>query len=135
MAVTDNKIGDFDFISLNGNVNAPAEQLVIDQRIGIDGTEITQTGKRALPSILRSHRDVEDLAAGRRLYREYLDSIQDNPVEVIKDGESSLDGAWKGQAIEVQLIYLGGMSGSVGGLEDNPAAFLICEWTIIAIAN
>lgn len=136
MAVTDNSIGDFDFLTLRGNVNAPAEQLVLDQRIGVDGTEATRTGVRATPSVLTSTRDVLDGAAGRRLYREYLDLINDNPVEVVKDGEPSLDGLWKAQVLEVRLVILQAITAAVGGIEeDPPAAILVCEWTIIAIAN
>lgn len=136
MAVLDNKIGDFDFIALRGNVNAPAMQLVLDQRAGVDGVEVTQTGTRAAPSVLTSARDVADLAAGRRLYRDYLDSITENPVEVIQDGESSLDGQWKAQVLGVRLVVLEAITASVGGLEeDPPSAILVCEWTIIAIAN
>lgn len=135
MAVTDNKIGDHDFITLRGNVNAPAEQLEIDQRIGVDGTEITQTGKRAQPSTLTSFRDVLTLASGRNLYREYLDLIQENPVEVIKDGEASLDGQWKAQVTGVRLLSLTAITTSVGGINVTPEAVLVCEWTLIAIAN
>lgn len=136
MAVTDNSIGDFDFLTLSGNVNAPAEQLVLDQRIGVAGTEVTRTGIRAVESVLTSTRDVLDLTAGRRLYREYLDLINDNPVEVVKDGEPSLDGLWKGQVLGVRLVILQAITAAVGGIEeDPPAAILVCEWTIIAIAN
>lgn len=135
MAATDNSIGEFDFIALRGNANAPSQQIVVDQRIGVSGTELTQTGERGTPFTVLSQVDVLDLNAGRATYREYLALINGNVVVVVKDGESSMDGNWQAVVLEVRLRRLVAVSGSVGGLGEEVGAFLECEWTLIAIAN
>lgn len=134
MAATDNNIGDFDFLTMRGNVDAPAMQLTLDQRIGVDGVQVTQTGTRAEPSVLTTTRDVEDLAAGRALYREYQELIEEAPVAVIKDGESSIDGQWQAQVMGVRLVVMQAITASVGGIGEAVGAVLVCEWTLIAIA-
>ena len=135
MAITDNKIGQFKFIALQGNASAPSEQLAVDQRIGVDGTEITQTGRRGVPFTMRSQVDVPSIETGEQRYREYLALTGQNPVDVVKDGVSSNAGDWKAQVLEVRLVRLVALTASVGGIEENPQAFLVCDWTLLAVAN
>ena len=54
MTLTDNSIGDFDFLALTGNPVPPVETVSIDQRPAIDGTRITRDGNRGTPFTMMS---------------------------------------------------------------------------------
>ncbi len=133
MALPEQSIGEHKFIILQGNPVVPSEKLVIDEWLGIDGTEITRTGKRGIPFTMVSQVDQTTLKAADTTYQEYLDMIEDDPQTLTQDGEA-VAGA-KFQVLDVERIRRTSITESVGGLKNNPQALLVCAWTMIGIAN
>jgi len=139
MAFTKHNIGDFDFITLRGIWSPPAMVKVVDQRAGVDGTEVTKTGTRGRQFRLTSIRDADNYAAALELYGDYMESIDGDPVNLIMsdaESESAKPVAFKVDVLNVNAVELRTV-GQVAGnsLSDEGGAILVCVWELVAIAQ
>lgn len=136
MALLTNKIDDFEFIWLRGNGPEPPKMaLSLDERAGVNGTEVHREGIKGRPFTLRSGVDTVDYDAARTLHIDYIALIEGDPVDLVVGGISSTAQGYSVQVLDVRLVYAGTIGGSVGGLLANPEGYLECEWDLIGIPN
>jgi hypothetical protein len=153
MALTDNKIGDFDFLALIGNPLPPVEAVSIDQRPAVAGTSVTRgaplrdefgdvqidnqgnpiRAKQGQPFVMMSRADAANYAAAIQLFDLYVQSCGANPVTMLQGGVSSDSRGFKVVVFSVQRLRAVSVSRSVGGVYGG--AILECRWDLIAIAN
>jgi hypothetical protein len=133
MTLTDNSIGDFDFLALIGNPVPPVERVSIDQRPAIDGTTITRDGNRGAPFSMMSRADALNYGAAIQRFQEYVQSCGGKPVTLIQGGVSSDARGFKVVVLSVQRLRAASLSRSIGGAYGG--AILECRWDLIAIAN
>lgn len=138
MAVPVNKIGIYDFMSLLGQLEPPTYQREIDQRPGVDGTEILSIGKRGVPFTLISLRDCPSYSDAQDAYNLYkaieLDPTS-GPVEVVQSDYSTVaNGSYVCSALAVRLISIRNSPVIVGGIANTSGALLEVEWTLIGIS-
>lgn len=133
MALPEQSIGAQKFIVLQGNPVRPSQKLTLDEWLGTDGTEVTRTGVRGVPFTMISQVDTTTLQTADDKYQDYIDLIEANPQTLTQDGIAQ--NGYKVQVLDVERVRRAALTQSVGGLNDNPQALLICAWTLIAIAN
>lgn len=110
----------------------PKQELQIDQRLGVDGTEATDTGRRGQKFSLQSQVDCDDYNDAVTTFDSYRDLITSDPVIVIQGGVSSNDRGFKCQVLGVKLVHAATIIG-IGGSGGN--GWLECSWELIAIAT
>jgi hypothetical protein len=134
MARLDNSIGEFDFGGISGNPLPPSEFLSIDQRPGLDGTEITREAVKGLPFTLVTWVDEASYEAAWGLYRDYLALKQGDPVPLVHAGiNSETVENYLVQVLDVRPLEVKACRPGAGGLNPPSLAMLICEWHLIAI--
>lgn len=137
MALPVNKIGIHYFMSLDGNLEIPRGMLEVDQRLGVDGSEILHTRSRGVPFTLRSIVDVASYANGQFIYREYqnVHLASNNPAgPIIQSDYDTSAGGWYAKVLAIRLIKIQKAAVIVGGLNYTSGAILECEWTLIGIS-
>lgn len=132
MSLTTNSIDSFSFIALKGDIEPPKQALQTDQRLGVDGTEFTETGTRGKPFQLRSQVDCNDYQSAISTFDTYYALIGNDPVTVIQAGISSADRGFKCQVMDVKLVNAQTIV-SVGGSGGN--GWLDCQWTLLSVAT
>ena len=135
--MTTNSIGSQQFISLRGAVQRPSEQVLGPMvRPGVDGIGLWKTGVRGRPFRLRSMVDSTDTMISRSEFVDYRALIGGDLQILIQDGYNfNIQESFKVEVLDVQLLELKEIVSSVGGLVEDSAAKLVCEWTLIAVAN
>lgn len=128
-----NSIGSFEFIALQGSLAAPREMVAVDQRPGVNGTELTKLGKKGEPFQMVSQVDAPNYDAARALYLQYLDLVGANPVDLVQGGKGIAGEAYSVAVLGVEIGRISPISRSVGGLNSPSNAFLECLWTLIAV--
>ena len=86
MAYLENKIGDFPFVSLAGEIIPPAEACVLSDRPGVDGTEKILVGNKGQPFQMVSQVDAESYAAGMIYVDSYKALIAGDAVTLVQGG-------------------------------------------------
>ena len=135
--MADNSIGNFLFVSLHGEVVAPRQQIGRPQvRPGVDGVGLAKTGVRGQPFRLRSMVDQPDRDTAHDVFTQYQDSIGSDPVALVQS-DYDYDGQedFKVAVLGVRRVQLQDVLTAVGGLNQPSQAKLVCEWTLIAVAN
>lgn len=136
MAYLSNKIGDYDFISLDGKVDPPAQTLAIDSRPGVTGMEFTFLGRKAKPFTLISVRDVDDLPQADLFVLAYKSLIAEDTVDVIQNGVPLLFGQFLVKVLDVTPMPIQTIATAVGNKRSAQAGvLLICQWDLIAVPN
>ena len=132
----DHRIGQFEFLDLEGNPEQVKRQLTVLARAGVDGHTVVDEGRRGTPFVLRSRVDQQDLAAGRATYGAYAALIGGDPVQLVWQ-DLDLDGEdFQVLVLDVVQSRLHALAwGSAGGLNPPSRAWLECDWTLLAIAN
>lgn len=134
MAYLENIIGGFDFITLDGRVDPPAQTVVIDSRPGVLGMEFTFLGKKAKPFTLISTRDVDDLTQADVFVAAYKALIGDNTVSITQNGVQILVGQYLIKVLDVTPLTVQKISTAVGNKRSNQAGVLLtCRWDLIAV--
>lgn len=136
MALTDNSIGIFNFISLHGEWKPPAEQVLIDQRPGVDGTTITRTGRRGVPFRMVSFVDLAAFSDVPTKLSRYQELITGDPQQIIWAGQDGIAQPvpFQVQVLAVDMIRGGPMHGAFGNALNPPSlAYIECIWTLVAI--
>lgn len=135
MALGTNQIGDFIFIALLGQREPPRQQLEIEARPSVDGLTIIRTGSRGVPFRLRSQVDQGTYNGAWTTFRSYLALINADPVAMVQGGINSTAEGFKVQVLDVRPVKIGPIKSSSGGLNAPSAAWLECDWDLVAIAN
>lgn len=138
MALPVYKIGIFEFMSLRGQIEGPRGQLEIDQRPGVDGTEILHLRNRGTPFTLTSIVDCESYAAAQGIYRGYQAAELHSAVgssPVVQNDYDTITHGYKCKVLGVRLLSIRKAAVIVGGLQYTSGAILECEWTLIGIST
>lgn len=125
-------------MSLTGNIIPPGYMLSVDQRGGVDGTEITSEGSKGTPFVLISRVDVESYTDGQFLFKLYRDGLINDSVgavPVVQSGYDTVSFGYHCQVLDVRLLSCQRAPVIVGGLQFTSGAILECEWTLIAIKD
>ncbi len=133
MALLENRIGDFYFLTLLGERQPPKEILTLDERPGVMGTEITREGKKGRPFVLRSFVDAVDYETARLMYDFYRDLIADDPQELVQGGISSTLEGFLVQVLDVSVVESGTCRPGGDGLNAPSNGYIECDWTLLAI--
>jgi hypothetical protein len=130
-----NSIGEFQFITVLGHPVGPREQPEVIARSGVDDVGVWRTGKRGEPFELVSQVDVASMDGARRLFKQYVDSIGQDPVVLIQDDYDYSAEGWKVVVLDVEERQRHAIISAVGGLNLPSLAFLECAWKLVAIQN
>lgn len=129
-----NWIGQFSFLTLDGDPLAIGEQPIVNERPGKNGTAIWLTGLRGRRFRLRSSIDAFTQAHARFLYGRYRLLIGQF-VDVIWNG-----GAITSETVRVAVLDVRpvegrtfAMIGGVGGLSAPSRGWIECDWDLIVI--
>ena len=136
MAGPVNMIGEHKFLRIEGALEALKTQTETQQRRGVDGVSIWDTGKRGVPIRLRAQVDVDDRNAGQEELEKYTRLIGKNPVNITWN-----DFPFEGQNVKFAILNVtrasrGGnvnIKTAVGGLSDNAGALVTSIWTVIPV--
>ena len=134
MPYLENKIGIHQFISLDGEIVAPAQVKVVDDRYGVDGSEFILTGKKGQPFTLVSSVDCEDYADAVATLNAYKQLIEEGAVEVVQGGVSSDDFGYA-----VNVLNVNGRPQVLAGIavgnsfSSGKQGFLTAQWTLVAV--
>lgn len=130
MPYLQNSIGQFNFISLEGEYDPTQQSLAIDSRPGVTGMDFTLTATKGQPFALISLVDVSSLAEGKQKIAEYKSLIQLGTVGVWKDSEVYVSA----KVLSVTPLMLKKISTAVGNKKSALAqALLQCRWDLIAV--
>lgn len=137
MARLNYKIGFYDFLSIEGNPLPPSEMITLDQRHGVNGTELTRVGKKGEPFQLVTHRDYPTFLATFNYLKFYQDLIGKPPVSLIIADENMDWFNFKINVLAVRPIRRMALGQSVGNLSPAPApsehlGFMSCLWDVIS---
>ncbi len=134
MALLDNSIGPYNVAGWFGQPVPPSEQLAVEERDGVDGTEITKLGRKGQPFPLVSFVDCADIVAARAQLRDYLALKSEDPMDLVHAGVSTnIVENYLVQVLDVRSRTIGAIRGLVGGLHSNSQAILIAEWLLLPI--
>lgn len=138
MARKEYKIGNFDFLTIDGVPMPPQELLALDQRHGVDGTEITRLGKKGEPFQLQTTRDYATYGTCFEFLKNYLDMIGDGPKDLLLADQDVSAFGYRVNVLKVRSIRITRVAASVGGLVAGPPAegvmigYMVCLWDLIA---
>ena len=132
-----NSIGSARFLTLHGSVERPSEQVLGPiVRPGLNGIGLWKTGIRGRPFQLRSMVDQYNILNGRTLFAMYRLLIGNSPQILVQDGYNfNFAEGFRVAVLDVRLIELKRIMSGVGGFYSIPGAKLVCQWTMIAVAN
>lgn len=130
-------IGEQEFIAIHGAWSPPAEAISVDQRPGVDGSEITAHGKKGRPFVLTTFVDQVTYPIALGTIHNYQLYIDNPPVPLVLHGRSSETVGVNGflvQVLDVEMQDCFTLApGAMGGINPPSLAWLICNWTLIAI--
>ena len=110
----------------------PRERQRIEQRLGIDGFEITNLGSVGQPGRLITWRDVKTWTDGFDVFEDYRSLIGAGPQIITINGYPLTADGYKVVVLDVQKLAHQPSSLIVGNkLENSPAAILECAWTLL----
>ena len=128
-----NLIGNFQFLALHGHPVPPKGQPQVLARPGVDGVGIWRTGERGVPFEMVSQVDMPDMATARRVFKLYVESIEQNPVPLIQDDYDYAAEGFNVVVLDVQERQRHALATSTGGLNLPSLAYLEAAWVLIAV--
>ena len=133
MASCEHRIDDLYFVWLHGSPEARKQQVYVDARTGVEGCALWLKGVRPEKFTLRSGVDVESFTGAANLYKQYRELIGTDPVDLVWSGwDSAVDG-YRVCVLDVRRVDVSGLLASVGGINPPSAAWLECDWDLIAV--
>lgn len=140
MPLPEYSIGDQSFAMLTAPPEVPNLDLEVITRPGSPGVGIYRLGNRGRPITLVSEVDLADKGAALTRWREYLAMKGQDPVNVIwADQSFDTDQGAKCIVLDVRIVPpLRELLTAVGGInvdDGDPCVWLVCEWTLISLAN
>lgn len=109
------------------------QEIVMDERAGVDGTELTRIGTRGKPFQLVSQVDCRDIDDCYATYDTYKDLIDGDPVELIWYDVNSTTYDYKVQVLAVVPSKIQTIKSAIGGKNPPSEGFLECVWSLIQI--
>lgn len=130
MAYLLNSIGQFNFISLEGEYDPEAQTLVIDSRPGVDGMEFTLLGNKGQVFQMISLVDSNTIASAKQLVIDYKTLIAGNTVGVFKNSQVH----FQCKVLNVTPIRIAKVANAVGNKQSAVAGVIVeCRWDLIAV--
>lgn len=110
----------------------PAERQRIEQRLGVNGFEITNLGSLGQASQIMTWRDLEDWEAGFELFEQYRALIGQGPKSITINGYPLAIDGYNVVVLDVRKLAHYPSDNIVGNkLESSPTAVLECMWTLM----
>lgn len=128
-----NQIGPFPFLSLDGEVVIPQQQLEIVRRVGVDGNGFWRTGTRGEPFQLQSACDTQTYADARLFAINYPLLSGGETVELVVGDFAYSMISLEFEVLRVDILQVIALVGGVGGLYPPSAGFVRAAWTLIAV--
>lgn len=136
MAVPQNSIGPLNFLSLQGNVQTPGSDLIVDGRPGVEGLEFTDTLARGRPFSLFSRIDVPTRDFGLAYFHnDYQQAVREGLLDLV---QSDFDYSTLGLQCKVLAVRLAACYRAfpiLGGLTAGSTALLEAEWDLVMVAT
>lgn len=131
MANDDYKIGDFEFITLTGDIPAIGERIDRKVRRGVDGASFWRLGQGSEPFTLTSGVDQASVSVARQTFKEYK-ALQGTDPVVLRwlALDFSLQEEVKVFVHHVRQVALHELANSTPGLNTPSLAWLACEWQL-----
>lgn len=116
MPVHINKIGEFQFLEMEGSPELRKQRLEIIERFGVDGSGVRKTGKRGRPFQIRTMNYEESFESAKAKFDLYKLLIGDDHQEWIRQSVS--EGTFLVLDVVEQDRYA--IFNSIGGIQDDP---------------
>lgn len=133
MALLDNSIGAETFLGIRGPLAPAKEILSLDERPGVNGTEVTKEGKKGRPFTVRTWVDAASYEAARTKFIDYTDLIGTDAAILIRGGVSSLAEGYRVIILDVREVYIGKIVPGPGGLNAPSAGYIECDWDLLPV--
>jgi hypothetical protein len=136
VAVLDNSIGPFSFITLQGQRIPPMVKVAIDDRPGVTGSEFTLLAYKGTPFTLVSQVDTDTYDDAWPTFLHYLDATAMDPLELVQEGNSSIvEGNYRVKVLTVLPLRIVKIRGAVGRkLAASPnEGFVEARWDLMAV--
>ena len=131
MAYLTNRIGAFDFIAIIGEMDESLQQVSIDSRPGVTGTEFTLEAVKGRVFSVLTIVDCDNLLMADVTCRMYKALAGDDTVAVVRNGELLLD---RFKVLAVTPLRKYKIASAAGNKISNQAgAMLECQWDLIAV--
>lgn len=128
------QLGTHQFSGITGSLSvaAPVDRVRIEERIGVDGFQITNLGAAGQMSQLVSFRDLSSWEAGFQLYEDYRSLIGQGPQQLTINDIEMDDYDFRVVVLNVERLAHHPSPVIVGNtIEAFPAAILECRWTVM----
>ena len=129
-----NSIGDFQFLTMRGEVFAPRQMLEMDQRAGVEGTEFTLLAAKGTPFQVFTQVDAPSFAHAQDESVAYLEAIEDGTLSLTKDGVDFSGYGFEVKVLNVTPVNIRAIRSAVGGINPPSLAWLEAVWDLIAVA-
>lgn len=130
------KIGNYDFLTIEGTPIPPRPMVIMDQRHGVDGTEFTRVGKKGEPFQLVTSRDYGSYSLCFTYLNDYEALIGGDPVELLIADENMQWSGFKVNVLAVRPVRIMRIDTAVGALSNEvngvKRGFMSCVWELIA---
>src|SRR5687768_8011579 len=134
MALSDNKIGDHRFVSLDGEPIPPMQIAVLDDRNGVDGSEKILVGTKGTPFSLVSQVDAEDYATGKGYIDQYKALIDGDAVTLVQGGVDHDGRGFRVLVLRVEPLDVRPIKGASGNKINPPSeGWVITRWDLVAV--
>ena len=134
MARLDNLIGDFRVQGFRGHRDPPTQRLQLDERPGVDGTEITKLGVKGLPFPIISWVDTADYDAAWAEFEQYKTLVGGDATDLIVAGISTLlVENYLVKVLDVRALEVAPIRPGAGGLNPPSQGFLMVQWDLLPL--
>lgn len=122
-----NKIGDFQFLDIQGAPYLRQQDLELIERHGVDGTGVRKRGRRGKPFQLETLVYVEDFETASELMAQYALLVGDDPVTLMR--QSVDEGTFLVLGVVERQRYA--IFQSLGGFDGGEQCCLIASWVLL----
>lgn len=127
-------IGQFAFVSLDGQPDIPKTRVEVVARPGVDGLGFFSTGVRGQPFVLRSFTDASDFGFARWLASQYT-TIIGTIQPVIWSGLSMPASGVYVMVLDVIPVEVRTVMGGVGVTTSTPGGICVCDWVLAPVSS
>jgi hypothetical protein len=127
-----NAIGPFQMLFIEGQILLPVMMSERVERPGVNGVGMLRTGRRGPQFKLRSKVDALDIFDADNLLREYESIVGGDPILIAQNDIPFTQGFY----VEAMIpVVCRAIVGGVGGLNENPGAWVEADWHLSAIGD